>query len=82
VFLLARPKFYLRALDIPIANLWRAGQLGSGPRRCQKRAPAFHQDIAAPASKVRVLVVQAQVDWAIARECWKLQSRPTAASPN
>jgi acetate kinase len=34
------------------------------------------QDIAAPESKVRVLVVRAQEDWAIARECWKLQSRP------
>ena len=40
------------------------------------------QDIAAPESKVRVLVVRAQEDWAIARECWKLQSRPIAASSN
>jgi acetate kinase len=38
------------------------------------------QDIAAPESKVHVLVVRAQEDWAIARECWKLQSRLTAAS--
>ena len=38
------------------------------------------QDIAAPESKVHVLVVRAQEDWAIARECWKLQSRPLAAS--
>ncbi len=40
------------------------------------------QDIAAPESKVRVLVVRAQEDWAIARACWKLQSRPIAASSN
>lgn len=40
------------------------------------------QDIAAPESKVRVLVVRAQEDWAIARECWRLQSRPLAASSN
>jgi len=40
------------------------------------------QDISAPESKVRVLVVRAQEDWAIARECWKLQSRPIAASSN
>lgn len=40
------------------------------------------QDIAAPESKVRVLVVRAQEDWAIARECWKLQSRLVAASSN
>lgn len=30
------------------------------------------QDIAAPDSAVRVLIVQAQEDWAIATECWKL----------
>ena len=40
------------------------------------------QDIAAPQSTVRVLVVRAQEDWAIARESWKLQSRPRVASLN
>ena len=30
------------------------------------------QDIASTDSPVRVLVVRAQEDWAIARECWKL----------
>jgi XFP N-terminal domain/Acetokinase family len=30
------------------------------------------QDIAAQDSRVRVLVIRAQEDWAIARECWKL----------
>ena len=40
------------------------------------------RDIAAPESRVRVLVVRAQEDWAIARECWRLQSRPLAASSN
>ena len=34
--------------------------------------PQADRDISVPASKVRVLVVQAQEDWAIARECWKL----------
>jgi acetate kinase len=38
------------------------------------------QDIAAPESRVGVLVVRAQEDWAIACECWKLQSRPIAGS--
>jgi len=33
------------------------------------------QDIATAESKVRVLVVSAQEDWAIARECWKLLTR-------
>lgn len=32
------------------------------------------QDIAAPNSKVHVLVIRAQEDWAIARECWRLLS--------
>jgi acetate kinase len=32
------------------------------------------QDISAPGSSVRVLVVRAQEDWAIARESWKLAS--------
>jgi acetate kinase len=31
------------------------------------------QDIAAPDSSLRVLVIHAQEDWAIARECWKLK---------
>jgi acetate kinase len=30
------------------------------------------QDVAATDSTVRVLIVRAQEDWAIARECWKL----------
>lgn len=34
--------------------------------------PSPDEDIAAPDSKVRVLVIRAQEDWAIARECWKL----------
>jgi acetate kinase len=34
-------------------------------------------DIAAAGSKVRVLVLEAQEDWAIARECWKLGQTPT-----
>jgi acetate kinase len=36
------------------------------------RSPS-DQDIAAPNSSVRVLVIRAQEDWAIARECWKLK---------
>jgi len=37
-------------------------------------------DIASPESAVRVLVIRAQEDWAIARECWKLFSSAAAAS--
>jgi acetate kinase len=34
--------------------------------------PRADQDIASSDSAVRVLVIRAQEDWAIARECWKL----------
>jgi acetate kinase len=34
--------------------------------------PHADQDISMPTSKVRVLVVHAQEDWSIAKECWKL----------
>jgi acetate kinase len=37
------------------------------------------QDIATPESKVRVLIVRAQEDWAIARDCWKLTSKGQGA---
>jgi len=40
-------------------------------------------DIASADSAVRVLVIRAQEDWAIARDCWKLASEKIAgkASP-
>lgn len=31
-------------------------------------------DIAAPTSAVRVLIIRAEEDWAIARECWKIMA--------
>ena len=37
-------------------------------------------DIASPESAVRILVIRAQEDWAIARECWKLFSNASTAS--
>jgi acetate kinase len=37
----------------------------------------LERDIAADGSKVRVLVLEAQEDWAIARECWKLTGEST-----
>ena len=36
------------------------------------------RDIAAPDSAVRVLIIRAQEDWAIARECWHLMRAPEA----
>jgi acetate kinase len=37
-------------------------------------------DIATADSQVRVLVIRAQEDWAIARECWKLEQPLTGSS--
>jgi acetate kinase len=36
-------------------------------------------DISSPESSVRILVISAQEDWAIARECWKLFSNASTA---
>jgi len=37
-------------------------------------------DISSPDSSVRILVIRAQEDWAIARECWQLTSAAKTAS--
>ena len=34
--------------------------------------PSLDQDVSTPDSRVRVLVIRAEEDWAIAKECWKL----------
>lgn len=39
--------------------------------------PSPDQDIAALNSPVRILVIRAQEDWAIARECWKISKSRT-----
>jgi acetate kinase len=41
--------------------------------------PSLDQDISAPDSSVRVLVIRAEEDWAIAKECWKLAQAGTPA---
>ena len=42
--------------------------------------PSLDQDISSADSRVRVLVIRAEEDWAIAKECWKLAHRwPNAA---
>jgi acetate kinase len=35
-------------------------------------SPAMDSDIAAPGSRVRVVVLHAEEDWEIARECWRM----------
>jgi acetate kinase len=44
--------------------------------------PVLDQDIAASDSSVRVLVIRAQEDWAIAKQCWILQSRRATSRQN
>jgi len=39
---------------------------------CLNDRPTLDQDISSADSQVRVLVIRAQEDWAIASECWKL----------
>ena len=43
--------------------------------------PVLDADISAASSKVRVLVIRAEEDWAIAAECWKLLHSPAAVTP-
>ena len=40
----------------------------------KNRRPAADREISARNSAVRVLIIRAQEDWAIARDCWKLAS--------
>jgi acetate kinase len=40
--------------------------------------PSLDQDLSAPDSRVRVLVIRAEEDWAIAKECWRLAQFPQA----
>jgi len=48
----------------------------------QNERPSIDGDIAASDSAVRVLVIRAQEDWAIAKECWRLvrESSPSLHS--
>ena len=41
--------------------------------------PSLDQEISTPDSSVRVLVIRAEEDWAIAKECWKLAQAGTPA---
>ena len=41
--------------------------------------PSLDQDISTPDSTVRVPVIRAEEDWAIAKECWKLAQAGTPA---
>jgi len=45
-------------------------------------SPPMDSDIAAPDSRVRVVVLHAEEDWEIARDCWRImQTEPAPAHP-
>ena len=52
----------------------RRGQAGDGSRLDSKTnaRPTLEEDISTADSRVRVLVIRAEEDWAILAECWKL----------
>src|SRR5436305_5661362 len=50
----------------------KLGFIGLKLNEKRNARPSPDEDIAASDSPVRVLVIRAQEDWAIARECWKL----------
>ena len=45
----------------------------------RNQAPLLDADISSPGSRVKVLVIRAEEDWAIAEECWKLCRCPAVA---
>jgi hypothetical protein len=49
------------------------GEQRVGPYHCELNLrPSLDADISAADSRVRILVIRAEEDWAIATECWKL----------
>jgi len=58
--------------DVREAACATLGFLGIRLDRQRNARPELDADISAPDSRVRVLVIRAQEDWAIAAECWKI----------
>jgi acetate kinase len=59
--------------EVRAATCNRFGYLGLRLDSRKNAQTRSDQDIAAPDSSIHVCVIHAQEDWAIARECWKLQ---------
>ncbi|HME09251.1 MAG TPA: acetate kinase [Bryobacteraceae bacterium] len=55
--------------------------LGLGIDDQANKLPTLDADISTAGSRVRVLVIRAEEDWAIARECWKL-AQAAASRPS
>jgi len=54
--------------------------LGITIDRNLNKEPLLDADISSPDSRVKVLVIRAEEDWAIAKECWKLCRCPAAVA--
>jgi acetate kinase len=50
----------------------RVAFLGIELDLAKNASPRMDSDIAAPNSRVRVVVLRAEEDWEIARECWRM----------
>src|ERR1700722_14611425 len=59
--------------EVRAAACVNLGFLGLAMDSAKNLSSPMESDIAASSSTVRVLVLAAQEDWAIARECWKLE---------
>jgi acetate kinase len=62
------------APEVRAAACETLGFLGVALDAAKNAKPILDADISAAESRVRVLVIRAQEDWAIARECWTLAS--------
>lgn len=58
--------------EVRLSACHKLGFAGLKLDEARNARPSLDEDIAATDSSVRVLVIRAQEDWAIARECWKL----------
>ncbi len=63
--------------EVRVAACANFGFLGLKLDPAKNAQPSADQDISLSDSAVRVLVVRAQEDWAIARDCWRLMSART-----
>jgi acetate kinase len=63
--------------EVRLSACNKLGFVGLKLDEARNARPSLDEDIAAADSPVRVLVIQAQEDWAIARECWKLTANKT-----
>jgi acetate kinase len=60
--------------EVRAAACAKFGFLGLKLDGAKNAQPSADQDISLSDSTVRVLIVRAQEDWAIARDCWRLKS--------